>query len=96
MVQYVGITNNYDRRAAEYLKTKGINIEPLMQNLTGRSARAVEQVLIEYHGLSKNGDVNKISSISISNPVYEESLDSGLELLKSIRYDVDYKSVTAV
>lgn len=86
--QYVGITNNYARRAADHLRTKGINIEPLMQNLTRSDARAVEQVLIEYHGLYKNGGtlINKINSISTSNPVYGESLERGLELLKSIGY----------
>ncbi len=59
-----------------------------MQNLTRSDARAVEQVLIEYHGLSKNGGtlINKINSISTSNPVYGESLERGLELLKSIGY----------
>lgn len=52
-MQYVGITNNVARRAAEHLATKGINIEPLMQGLSRSDARAVEQVLILINGLQK-------------------------------------------
>ncbi|MFM1652569.1 RHS repeat-associated core domain-containing protein [Brevibacillus sp. B_LB10_24] len=55
VVQYVGITNNLARRAAEHLNSKGINIEGLMKNLNRADARAVEQALIEIHGLGKNG-----------------------------------------
>ncbi len=51
-INYVGITNNIERRAAEQLASKGINIEPIqgLQNLSRADARAVEQVLIEENG----------------------------------------------
>ncbi len=86
--QYAGITNNLARRAAEHLATKGINIRPLMQGLTRSDARAIEQALIEIHGLQKNGGtlLNKINSISPKNPIYKDQLKRGYELLQSIGY----------
>jgi hypothetical protein len=44
-VNYVGITNNIERRAAEQFASKGINIEPIqgLQNLSRADARSVEQ-----------------------------------------------------
>jgi len=88
VTQYVGITNNLARRAAEHLGTKGIKIEPLMQGLTRSDARAVEQALIEIHGLGKNGGtlLNRINSISPTNPTYGSQLQRGYDLLKSIGY----------
>ncbi|UFT99582.1 hypothetical protein KO561_00970 [Radiobacillus kanasensis] len=82
------MTNNYARRAAEHLRDKGINIQPLMKDLSGSDARAVEQALIEIHGLQKIGGtlMNKINSISIKNPSYAKQLERGHELLKSIGY----------
>lgn len=89
-VDYVGITNNLERRAAEHLGQKGISIDaiPGLSNLSRADARAVEQVLIESHGLGKNGGtlLNKINSISQKNPVYAESLTRGGELLKGAGY----------
>jgi hypothetical protein len=88
VTQYVGITNNVARRSAEHLATKGINIQPLMQGLTRADARAVEQALIEIHGLGRNGGtlLNRINSISPKNPVYGSQLQRGYELLKTIGY----------
>jgi hypothetical protein len=88
VTQYVGITNNLARRSAEHLASKGINIQPLMQGLSRADARAVEQALIEIHGLSKNGGslLNRINSISPTNPAYGSQLQRGYELLKSIGY----------
>lgn len=88
VTQYVGITNNLARRAAEHLASKGISIEPLMTGLSRADARSVEQALIEIHQLSKNGGtlINRINSIAKSNPIYAESVKRGFELLKSIAY----------
>jgi hypothetical protein len=49
---------------------------------------AGEQVLIEIHGLGKNGGtlINQINSIAKSNPTYGSQLERGYELLKSIGY----------
>ncbi|GAB7129744.1 hypothetical protein JCM19000A_42520 [Silvimonas sp. JCM 19000] len=89
-VNYVGITNNLERRAAEQLSSKGIAIDaiPGLGNLSRADARAVEQVLIENYGLSKNGGtlINKINSISESNPAYAGSLQRGADLLKQVGY----------
>jgi hypothetical protein len=86
--QYVGITNNLARRAAQHLSSKGINIQPLMKGLSRSDARSVEQVLIEIHGLRKHGGtlLNKINSISANNPIYAESLKKGRQLLNTIGY----------
>jgi len=89
-VQYVGITDNLEARSAAHLSQKGIEIDaiPGLQNISRSDARAVEQVLIEYNGLGKDGDslINKINSISTANPIYAESLARGAALLKSIGY----------
>jgi len=87
-VTYAGITNNVARRSAEQLASKGIEITPLMNGLSRSDARAVEQALIEIHGLNKNGGtlMNKINSISKTNPNYAKQLNRGLELLQGIGY----------
>jgi len=51
-VNYVGITNNIERRAGEHIATKGIVIArvPGLTSLSRADARAVEQVLINDNG----------------------------------------------
>ena len=46
--------------------------------------RAVEQVLIDLHGLGKNGGtlINKINSIARDNPIFEDAMKRGAEILK--------------
>jgi len=53
-VNYVGITNNLERRAVEHHRKKGISIDaiPGLSNLSRADARAVEQVLIETQQIS--------------------------------------------
>lgn len=91
-VQYVGITNNLSRRALEHLAEKGIKIEQIQKlgELSRGDARAVEQALIEIHKLGKEGGtlLNKINSISRSNPQYAERLKRGLDLLQQTGYGV--------
>ena len=87
-VQYVGITNDIERRAAEQMAEKGIQIKgiPGLGNLSRYDARAVEQVLIEQYGLGKNGGtlLNQINSIAPSNPIYQQSTQRGLEILDAV------------
>jgi RHS repeat-associated protein len=81
---YVGITNNLARRAAEH----GETLTEVASGLTRTQARGVEQALIEQHGLASNGGtlLNKINSIARSNPVYNEAVQFGKELLGAIGY----------
>jgi hypothetical protein len=60
-------------------------------NLSREDARAVEQVLIEFHGLGKNGGtlLNRINSIARTRPDYAALLLRGKELLQSIGYKVE-------
>ncbi len=85
-VNYIGITGNLERRAAEQLAGKGIIIQaiPGLQNLSRADVRAVEQALIEYHGLSGNGGtlLNLINSISPDNPIYPQAIEQAIELLR--------------
>ena len=89
-VNYVGITNNVERRAAEHLRGRGIRIRPIqgLQKLSRSEAKAVEQVLIELHGLENHGVslLNKINSIAKSNPKYADALMRGREILKELGY----------
>jgi len=70
------------------LAEKGINIEPVLSNLTRAQARGVEQALIEIHGLGKEGGtlLNKINSIAQSNPDYARLLQVGYDLLRMAGY----------
>ncbi len=84
--RYVGITNNFLRRAGEHLGERGWTIRPIqgLENLSRYDARAVEQVLIEHYGLSNL--YNQINSIATSNPIYSEATRRGLEILRSIGF----------
>jgi RHS repeat-associated protein len=87
-VQYVGMTNNLGRRAAQHLSGKGIRIQPVLTRLSRSDARAVEQALIQIHGLGKHGGtlLNRINSIASSNPAYAQQVQRGHQLLQSIGY----------
>ncbi|MDD4991982.1 MAG: DUF6443 domain-containing protein [Paludibacter sp.] len=87
VTQYVGITGDFARRAAQHADRFIIN--PLIKNISRYDARSVEQALIEIHKLGKNGGtlLNKINSIATSNPIYKQSLERGYQILKSIGYE---------
>jgi predicted GIY-YIG superfamily endonuclease len=87
-VNYVGITNNLERRAAEQLSEKGIEIDAIegLTNLSRVDARAVEQVLIEEYGGPGNQLLNKINSIAQNNAIYEQSIQRGCTILTTIGY----------
>jgi hypothetical protein len=59
-----------------------------MGGLSRSDARAVEQALIEVHGLGRNGGtlLNRINSIAPSNPAYADQVRRGYELLQTIGY----------
>jgi len=89
---YVGITNNIERRAAEHARTSGIIIHeiPNLGGLSRVTARGVEQSLIDYYKLSKNGGslINKINSIADTNPQFKPLTDLGQQLLEAAGYSV--------
>jgi RHS repeat-associated protein len=84
LVDYVGITKDFAKRETAHLVQKGIQIEQYITGLSKAEARAVEQVLIESHGMFKNGGalLNRINSIAKSNPIYESAISRGKEILK--------------
>ncbi len=84
VTKYVGITNDFVRRAGEHLRTRSWVIEPLqgLEHLSRADARAVEQVLIEKYGLANL--YNQINSISPNNPIYHDAILRGLEILRII------------
>jgi filamentous hemagglutinin len=87
---YIGITSNIRARAAAHRRTKSIQIEriPGLSGLSRTDAKAVEQVLIELHGLGKNGGtlINRINSIAQKNSRYGAALKRGTELLRTLGY----------
>jgi hypothetical protein len=88
-VKYVGITNNFERRAAEHLASaRKLVIDPIMKVSSRADARAVEQALIHKYGLAKDGGrlLNLINSISPLKQTYQQQLLRGYELLNSIGY----------
>lgn len=90
--RYVGITDDVARRGSEHLRTKNIRIEQIdgLDDLSRADAHAIEQTLINYYGLGRDGGtlLNQINSISPTrNPTaYEQSLIRGKELLDSVGY----------
>jgi len=81
---YIGITNNLERRTAQQLAEKGIVIDPI-PGLTGLSrldARSVEQVLIERARASGEPLLNKINSIAPVNPIYQQAIERGTQILQ--------------
>ena len=85
-VQYVGITNNLARRITEHASR--FDIQPIITGLSRAEARAVEQALIEHHGLIRNGGtlLNRINSIARTNPIYEQAINRGSEILRNTGY----------
>ncbi len=86
---YVGITNNFFRRASEHFRETGkiISKFPGLENLSRQDARAVEQVLIEHFKLSKHGGTlrNLINSISSKRgEFYKNAFELGTKLLDDI------------
>jgi RHS repeat-associated protein len=81
--KYVGITNDFLRRSGEHLRSRGWTIQPIrgLADLTRDQSKAVEQVLINSFRLENL--YNKINSIAVSNPVYEEALRIGQDLLQA-------------
>lgn len=77
---------HHRRYSARKISIVSLNLT--MTGLSRSDARAVEQALIEIHGLGKNGGtlLNKINSIAASNPTYAAQLQRGYALLKTIGY----------
>jgi hypothetical protein len=87
-VQYAGITGNLAMRAVQHAARFAIVAIPGLSKLSRADARAVEQTLIEFYGLAKNGGqlLNKINSIAATNPIYSSALQRGAELLHRVGY----------
>lgn len=83
-VVYVGITNNLVRRAAEH----GSPLQKIVTMDSRREARAVEQALIQHHGLEKNGGTltNRINSISPQSTGFWDAVKFGFGVLESMHY----------
>jgi hypothetical protein len=93
-VRYIGITNNYFRRAWEHLKNvKNVReIQPMMTGLTLDEARGVEQLLIEEYGrmnyaLDPGSLTNKIGSISkLKLTTYKRLTNLGRQALRKVHW----------
>jgi hypothetical protein len=85
----VGITDEFAQRRLAHMRERGFDVERVIVGLSRSDARAVEQALIELHGLGKNGGtlLNKINSIAKTNPAFAQLLQRGYDLLKKIGYE---------
>lgn len=52
VIQYIGITSNFDQRKAAHQRIKGISVQkiPGLENLSRAQARSIEQYLINING----------------------------------------------
>ena len=62
----------------------GEKLTEVVGGLTRAGARGVEQAIIEQKGLGNL--TNKINSIAKTNPMYQEAVQFGRQLLKSIGF----------
>jgi RHS repeat-associated protein len=89
IVRYIGITNDFLRRRGQHLR-RGRDIVPIpgLSGLTRADARAVEQALIEHHGLARIGGTlqNRINSIASWRPGYADAVRRGREILERAGY----------
>jgi predicted GIY-YIG superfamily endonuclease len=81
--RYIGITNDFARRAVEHLRN-GIAIQEIeeLRNLNYLTAKGAEQALINHYQLGNL--INKINSISTQNPLYKQAVETGESLLKRL------------
>jgi RHS repeat-associated protein len=77
---YVGITSRMAAREAEH----GEPLVKVVGDLTRKQARGVEQAIIDQKGLVNL--TNKINSIAKTNPIYQEAVQFGRQLLQSIGF----------
>ncbi len=86
VTRYIGITNDIFSRTEQHFVYRGWLIEPIpgLENLSEFDARALEQALIEYFGLQNL--YNQINSISPNNPIYQQAIQRGMEILRSIGF----------
>jgi RHS repeat-associated protein len=89
--QYTGITNDYDRRAAEHAGSKGDIVQIAgTGELTKNQSRCIEQAIIAGRGGPvKEDGRNQINSINPDRDIYNDSVDWGNEWLKEHANDSD-------
>ncbi len=83
VVRYIGITNNFARRAQEHLRHE-MTIERIqgLATLSRFDARAVEQMLIEQSQLVNL--LNRRNSIATMNPIYDAARARGTAILMQV------------
>ena len=86
-VQYVGRTNDFNRRKGEHWRERGIDIVEFedLQDLSYEDARGVEQALIEHYGLDNLMNVRNGVSPNAEN--YDELLERGRWILEMIGFE---------
>jgi len=89
---YIGRTNNFLRRSGEHLRNSGMRIRPVegLDSVPNSAARGLEQTLIDYFGLSKNGGSlrNQINSIAEQNPNRGQLMDTARQFLTDTGLDI--------
>lgn len=80
------MTSDFARRAGEHLRLRGWVVRPIagLEGLSKFDARAVEQVLIEHYQLINL--YNMRISIATTNPIYQEAIQRGTEILRNIGF----------
>ena len=88
-VEYVGRTNNYERRMREYQKHPiKCNLEPfeVASGLTYEEARGLEQILIDMFGTLNRGNPmnNQIRGVRWDHPNYDKIMEAGQKVYEEI------------
>ncbi|NJL05722.1 MAG: hypothetical protein HC911_12630 [Chloroflexaceae bacterium] len=87
--EYIGKTNDFQRRSYEHSKKRKIEVIKGLENIPSEEIqKGVEQIMIEKYGRDKL--VNKRNGVSPKNPQYPEIMGKAKEWLNKTKFSWPY------